>query len=107
MKGVNVRLSVMMFLQFFIWGAWYTTIAVYMTNQGMASFRQKPERAGGVGWEEQRSCQLFLFEGMGFMRLFSAVLAVGLCAILSAGIWAEEGKEAGKAARILPQPTGD
>ena len=24
-----------MFLQFFIWGAWYTTIAVYMTNHGM------------------------------------------------------------------------
>jgi len=25
----------MMFLQFFIWGAWYTSIAVYMTNHGM------------------------------------------------------------------------
>jgi len=26
-----------MFLEFFIWGAWYTTIAVYMTKHGMAS----------------------------------------------------------------------
>lgn len=26
----------MMFLEFFIWGAWYTTIAVYMTKHGMA-----------------------------------------------------------------------
>src|SRR5262245_35809933 len=25
----------MMFLQFFIWGAWYTTIGVYMANHGM------------------------------------------------------------------------
>ena len=42
MKGVNVRLSVMMFLQFFVWGAWYTTIAVYMTNQGMGTLTHWP-----------------------------------------------------------------
>jgi nucleoside transporter len=42
MKGVTVRLSVMMFLQFFIWGAWYTTIAVYMTNQGMGTLTHWP-----------------------------------------------------------------
>ena len=34
--STRVKLSTMMFLQFFIWGAWYTTIAVYMTQQGMA-----------------------------------------------------------------------
>src|SRR5437879_10563387 len=27
----------MMFLQFFVWGAWYTSIAVYMTNHGMGT----------------------------------------------------------------------
>src|SRR5689334_16280393 len=32
---VRTRLSVMMFLEFFIWGAWYTTIAVYMTSHQM------------------------------------------------------------------------
>jgi nucleoside transporter len=42
MKGVNGRLSVMMFLQFFVWGAWYTTIAVYMTNQGMGTLTHWP-----------------------------------------------------------------
>jgi nucleoside transporter len=42
MSGVNLRLSVMMFLQFFIWGAWYTTIAVYMTNQGMGTLTHWP-----------------------------------------------------------------
>src|SRR5918992_984050 len=42
MTGVNARLSIMMFLQFFVWGAWYTTIAVYMTNQGMATLTHWP-----------------------------------------------------------------
>lgn len=36
------RLSTMMFLQFFIWGAWYTSIAVYMTELGMASLTHWP-----------------------------------------------------------------
>ena len=39
---LSVRLSLMMFLQFFIWGAWYTTVAVYMTNQGMADLTHWP-----------------------------------------------------------------
>ena len=32
----------MMFLQFFVWGAWYTSIAVYMTNHGMATLTHWP-----------------------------------------------------------------
>lgn len=39
---VKVKLSTMMFLQFFIWGAWYTTIAVYMTNHGMPALTHWP-----------------------------------------------------------------
>jgi nucleoside transporter len=37
-----VKLSAMMFLQFFIWGAWYTTIAVYMTQHGMEKLTYWP-----------------------------------------------------------------
>jgi nucleoside transporter len=40
--SVRLRLSAMMFLQFFIWGAWYTTIAVYMTSQGMKTLTHWP-----------------------------------------------------------------
>src|SRR5439155_1661315 len=39
---VRARLSTMMFLQFFIWGAWYTTIAVYMTHHGMETLTHWP-----------------------------------------------------------------
>jgi nucleoside transporter len=42
MGGVGARLSAMMFLQFFIWGAWYTVIAVYMTAQGMETLTHWP-----------------------------------------------------------------
>ncbi|PYP67319.1 MAG: MFS transporter [Gemmatimonadetes bacterium] len=42
MSGIRTRLSVMMFLEFFIWGAWYTTIAVYMTSQKMGTLTHWP-----------------------------------------------------------------
>ncbi len=40
--SVRSKLSAMMFLQFFIWGAWYTAIAVYMTNHGMEKLTHWP-----------------------------------------------------------------
>ena len=42
MSGIRTRLSVMMFLEFFIWGAWYTTIGVFMQNQGMNTLTHWP-----------------------------------------------------------------
>ncbi len=33
---IGVRLSIMMFLQFFIWGAWYATTGNFMKSHGMA-----------------------------------------------------------------------
>ena len=41
-RSLSTRLSAMMFLQFFIWGAWYTTIAVYMSRHGMETLTWLP-----------------------------------------------------------------
>lgn len=39
---LQVKLSAMMFLEFFIWGAWYTTVAVFMTVNGMENLTHWP-----------------------------------------------------------------
>ena len=41
-RSLFARLSAMMFLEFFVWGAWYTSVAVYMTNNGMADMTHWP-----------------------------------------------------------------
>ena len=33
--SISARLSIMMFLQFFIWGAWYVTVGIFMGENGM------------------------------------------------------------------------
>ncbi len=38
----KVRLSAMMFLQFFVWGAWYTSVAVFMSEHGMGDLTHWP-----------------------------------------------------------------
>lgn len=40
--ALRAQLSVMMFLEFFIWGSWYTTIGVFMKNHDMADLTHWP-----------------------------------------------------------------
>ncbi|HYC71420.1 MAG TPA: nucleoside permease [Opitutaceae bacterium] len=47
-SAINTKLSVMMFLQFFIWGAWYTSIAVYMTAEGMGTLTAWPYKVNPI-----------------------------------------------------------
>ncbi len=41
-RFLGMRLSAMMFLEFFIWGAWYTSVAVYMAAEGMGTLTHWP-----------------------------------------------------------------
>ena len=36
-KKIQVQLSIMMFLEFFIWGSWYVTMGIYLPNSLDAS----------------------------------------------------------------------
>jgi len=36
--AIRARLMVMMFLQFFVWGAWWTTVSNFMRSHGMTDF---------------------------------------------------------------------
>ena len=36
--GIMIRLSIMMFLQFFVWGAWYVAVAGFLTVNGMSDY---------------------------------------------------------------------
>ncbi len=41
-RFLSARLGIMMFLQFFVWGAWYTTIGNYMSAHDMAPLTHWP-----------------------------------------------------------------
>lgn len=71
------RLSVMMFLQFFIWGAWYTSIAVYMTELGMGSLTHWPYTVNPIA-----AIVAPFFLGMIADRFFATEKVLGVLHIL-------------------------
>jgi nucleoside transporter len=78
MITIKARLMVMMFLQFFIWGAWYATGGNYMKSQGMTDVIYLAYMASPIG-----SIVAPFFLGMIADRLFPVQKVLGVMHVLS------------------------
>jgi nucleoside transporter len=76
-----VRLSVMMFLQFFAWGSWFATLALAMGSNGLGDFI-------GGGYSSAPLAAIFapLFLGFVADRLFSSERVFAILMLLGGGI---------------------
>lgn len=81
-SGVTTRLSVMMFLQFFVWGAWFVTIGVYL-RQGV-NFQEGIGTAYSVGPIAAIIAPVFL----GFVadRFFPTQVVLGALHLIGGGL---------------------
>jgi nucleoside transporter len=79
-SAIRWRLSAMMFLQFFIWGAWYTTIAVFMTERGMGTLTHWPYTVNPLA-----AIAAPFFLGLVADRYFATERVLGVLHLLGAG----------------------
>jgi nucleoside transporter len=81
--SVRVRLMAMMFLQFFVWGAWYGQVTKYLGTQLGATGEQQ-----GAAFSTFSIAMLIapFFVGMIADRFFSAQKVLGVLSLLGAGI---------------------
>jgi nucleoside transporter len=79
-QAIRWRLSAMMFLQFFIWGAWYTTIAVFMTERGMGTLTHWPYTVNPIA-----AIAAPFFLGLVADRYFATEKVLGVLHLLGAG----------------------
>jgi nucleoside transporter len=86
-----MKLSTMMFLQFFIWGAWYTTIAVFMTQEGMATLTHWPYTVNPIA-----AIAAPFFLGLIADRYFATEKVLGVLHLLGAAVLF-----------VVPQATGN
>jgi nucleoside transporter len=91
---VRGRLSAMMFLQFFIWGAWFVTLSTYL-GQGLGFAGSDIGRAySTMPWG---AILAPFFVGMIADRFFPAQVVLGVCHLLGAVflLWAATVREPG------------
>ena len=76
--GIRLRLSAMMFLQYFVWGAWFVPFATYLTHNGLQ------DSVGTIysssGWA---AIAAPLFVGVVADRYFSAEKVMGILHLFS------------------------
>ncbi|MFN3167751.1 MAG: nucleoside permease [Phycisphaeraceae bacterium] len=79
--AVLSRLSVMMFLQFFVWGSWFATLGLAMGSNGLGDF------IGGA-YESAPIAAIFapLFLGLIADRLFASEKVFGVLMLIGGGI---------------------
>ena len=78
---MTARLSIMMFLQFFAWGAWFATLGLALTNGKLGNFI-------GGSYEAAPIAAIFapLFLGLLADRLFSSQKVFGVLMLIGGGI---------------------
>jgi nucleoside transporter len=77
---VGIQLSAMMFLQFFLWGAWYVTMGPYMAEQGMDSAIKWAYTVGPIA-----AIVSPFFLGMVADRFFATERVLGIMHLLGGG----------------------
>ncbi len=77
MNGVSFRLSTMMFLQFFVWGAWFATLGKCLADNGLKDF-------GGDAYGTAPLAAIIapLFLGLVADRFFPSQVIMGLLMLL-------------------------
>ncbi len=91
-KSILTRLSIMMFLQFFIWGAWFVTLGLCLSKNGLGD-----AIAGAYGSAPIAAIIAPLFLGVIADRFFSSekimgvLLLLGGCLMCAVPTFAEQG----------------
>jgi len=74
---IQTRLSIMMFLQFFVWGAWFVTLSICLDANGLEAFK-----GGSYGSAPIAAIIAPLFLGLVADRFFSSERVMGILFLL-------------------------
>lgn len=80
-SGPLLKLSVMMFLQFFVWGAWFATLGAVLTNAGQSGIISDAYSAAPIA-----AIIAPLFLGLIADRFFPSQIVMGVLFLIGAGL---------------------